>query len=92
MHNLDLIGSLVIGGLLLLALVGFSAYYTTSAHSNIGGAIYAGAHDSTSTATKAYIPAGEYALTFQKELHLFRRNLAVTVPRLVDIILLLDAV
>jgi len=34
MHNLDLIGSLVIGGLLLLALVGFSAYYTTSAHSN----------------------------------------------------------
>ena len=37
----------------------------TSAHSNIGGAIYAGAHDSTSTATKAYIPAGEYALTFQ---------------------------
>lgn len=30
-----------------------------------GGAIYAGAHDSTSTATKAYIPAGEYALTFQ---------------------------
>lgn len=37
----------------------------TSAHANIGGAIYAGAHDSTSTATKAYIPAGEYALTFR---------------------------
>jgi len=34
MHNIDLIGSLIIGGLLLLALVGFSAFYTLSTHSN----------------------------------------------------------
>jgi len=34
MHNIDLIGSLVVGGLLLLALVGFSAFYALSTHSN----------------------------------------------------------
>ncbi|HNW61142.1 MAG TPA: hypothetical protein PKI62_15815 [bacterium] len=34
MHNIDLIGSFVVGGLLLLALVGFAAYFNMSAHSN----------------------------------------------------------
>lgn len=36
-----------------------------NAHANIGGAVYAGAHDSSSTEQKAYIPAGEDALTFR---------------------------
>ncbi|HOT97280.1 MAG TPA: hypothetical protein PLG50_11565 [bacterium] len=34
MHNIDLVGSFVVGGLLLLALVGLTAYFNMSAHSN----------------------------------------------------------
>lgn len=37
----------------------------TSAHANIGGAIYAGASDSSSPNTKNYIPEGEDAITFR---------------------------
>lgn len=37
----------------------------TSAHANIGGAIYAGANDSSSSNMKTYIPEGEDAITFR---------------------------
>lgn len=42
-----------------------TGHSTHSAHANIGGAIYAGAQDSTSPLQHVYIPAGEDALTFR---------------------------